>query len=132
MSTYPIGLAKPAQIRSALKIYRVMAIVAGIALFVLVAIIVINGGFGKGGASAVWSPIHGFIYMGYVASILNLGFKSKWSLVRILLNMLSGFVPIVPFIAERRVTRDTEAMLSRAYAVGPEAPAAPGETPAAG
>ncbi len=132
MSTPPVRLAKPTQIRQALKIYRVMAIVAGLALFILVAIIIINRGFGKGGASAVWSPIHGFIYMGYVVSIVNLGFKSKWSLVRIILNMLSGFVPFVPFIAERRVTKDTEALLLKASGTGLAPPAAPGETPAAG
>lgn len=104
----------PGRVRSALKIYRVMAVIAGIALFILVAIIIVNRGFGKGGASAVWSPIHGFIYIGYVAAIANLGFAAKWPLVRMVLNMLTGFVPFLPFVAERRVTRSTEALIAQA------------------
>jgi hypothetical protein len=34
------------------------------------------------------------------------------------LNLLTGFVPILPFVAEQRVTRSTEALLSRAYLAG--------------
>ena len=63
--------------------------------------------------SAVWSPIHGVIYMAYAASIANLGFTAGWSLKRMVLNMLTGFVPVLPFVAERRVTADTEARLAR-------------------
>ena len=48
--------------------------------------------------------------------IANLGLKSAGSLKRIVLNLLTGFVPILPFVAEARVTRSTEALLSR---VGP-------------
>ncbi|MBC7559608.1 MAG: DUF3817 domain-containing protein [Dermatophilaceae bacterium] len=97
--------------RKALGLFKVMAITAGCALFVLIGIIVINGGFGKGGASAVWSPIHGAIYFGYVVSIANLGFKVGWSLPRMVLIMMSGFVPVLPFIVERRVVREVEAQI---------------------
>ncbi|MDQ2796985.1 MAG: DUF3817 domain-containing protein [Actinomycetota bacterium] len=109
---------RPDRVRSALRFYQVMAIVAGIALFILIAIIIVNRGFGKGGASAVWSPIHGFIYIGYVASIANLGFVSRWPLIRMVGNMLTGFVPVLPFIAERRVTRSTRELLARADTLG--------------
>jgi integral membrane protein len=98
--------------RKALGYFKVMAIAAGIALFVLVVILVINGGFGKGGASAVWSPIHGAIYFVFVLSIANLGFKVGWSLPRMILTMLSGFVPMLPFIVERKVAREVEAQLA--------------------
>ena len=119
MSTYPTTLAKPAQIRTALRFYRVMAVIAGIALFVLIAAM-----YDKYGPppnpriSAVWSPIHGLIYLVYAVSIANLGFKSAWGLKRIVLNLLTGFVPILPFVAEARVTRSTEALLSRGYVAG--------------
>lgn len=98
--------------RQALGFFKVMAIAAGCALFVLVVIILVNGGFGKGGASAVWSPIHGAIYFVFVLSIANLGFKVGWSLPRMVLTMLSGFVPVVPFIVERKVAREVEAQLA--------------------
>ena len=102
--------------RKALGFFKIMAITAGCALFVLVVIIAINGGFGKGGLSAVWSPIHGLIYFVFVISIANLGFKVGWSLPRMILTMLSGFVPVVPFIVERKVAREVEAQLAAADA----------------
>ena len=98
--------------RKALGFFKIMAITAGCALFVLIVIIVINGGVGRGGPSAVWSPIHGFIYFVFVLSIANLGFKVGWSLPRMIKLMLSGFVPLLPFIVERRVAREVEAQLA--------------------
>jgi integral membrane protein len=100
----------------ALGFFKVMAITAGCALFVLMVIIAINGGFGKGGASSVWSPIHGLIYFVFVLSIANLGFKVGWSLPRMILYMLSGFVPLLPFIVERKVAREVEAQLADSLA----------------
>ena len=46
------------------------------------------------------------------------GSSPAWGLKRIVLNLLTGFVPILPFVAEQRVTRSTEALLSRAYLTG--------------
>jgi integral membrane protein len=69
-----------------------------------------------------WSPIHGLIYMGYAAAVANLGIKCAWGVKRIVLNLLAGFVPVVPWIAERRNHAEVEAMLQRAYFSG--APAA--------
>jgi len=104
---------------AALAFYRVMAVIAGIALFVLLAAMFVKyGPPQRPGFSAVWSPIHGLIYLVYAGSIANLGLKSAWSLKRIVLNLLTGFVPILPFVAEARVTRSTEALLSRVYVAG--------------
>ncbi len=119
MSTYPTSMAKPNDIRRALTVYRVMAVIAGIALFVLIAAMVVKYGPAQNASfSSVWSPIHGLIYLVYAASIANLGFKSAWGLRRIVLNLLTGFVPILPFVAERRVTASTQALLSRVYLAG--------------
>lgn len=98
--------------RKALGFFKVMAIAAGCALFVLIVIIVINGGFGKGGASTAWSPIHGTVYFVFVVSIANLGFKVGWSLPRMIMIMLSGFVPVLPFVVERKVARELEGRLA--------------------
>jgi len=98
--------------RKALGFFKVMAITAGCALFILIVIIVINGGVGRGGPSAVWSPIHGAIYFVFVLSIANLGFKVGWTLPRMILTMMSGFVPVLPFIVERKVAREVERQLA--------------------
>ena len=137
MSTYPTRLAKPDSIRSALKTYRVLAVAAGIALFILVLEIVMKYVFHLTNVlTEYWSPIHGLIYFAYAVSIVNLGLKCRWPIVRIILNLLSGFVPLVPFVAERRVTASTEALLSRAYFAGAPASGAAaepsGDAPTAG
>jgi integral membrane protein len=114
--SYPTDLAQPVQIRKALSLYRVMAIVAGIALFILIVEMVMKYGMGQQNfLTHNWSYIHGFIYMAYAASIANLGLKLAWSLKRIVLHLLTGFVPLLPFVAERRVTAETEGILARRY-----------------
>jgi integral membrane protein len=119
VSTYPQTLAKPQQIRSALAIYRVLATVAGIALFVLILEMVMKYVFKQTNVlTEYWSPIHGLIYFAYAASVANLGLKAAWGPVRIVKNLLAGFVPVLPWIAERRNTIQTEALLSRAYVAG--------------
>jgi integral membrane protein len=124
VSMYPTTMAKPKQIRSALTIYRVMAIIAGIALFILATEMVMKYGFHqKNFLTENWSYIHGFLYMGFAASVANLGLKVAWPLRRIVLNLLSGFVPFLPWVAEHRNTKEIEAMLQRAYAA--EVPPAP-------
>lgn len=128
MSTYPTKLAKPKQIRSALSIYRVMAIVAGIALFILIAEMVMKYVFTMDNfLTENWSYIHGFIYMAYAASVANLGLKSAWSLVRIVKNLLVGFVPVLPWIVEPKVNRETNALLQRAYVAGTPSAAEDGQ-----
>ena len=112
MSERPIRDAEGA--RKALAFFRVMAFAAGTALFILVVIIIINGGFGRGGLSAAWSPIHGLIYFVYVISIANLGFKVGWSLSKMVLVMLAGVVPFLSFWAERKVAAEVEARLATA------------------
>ncbi|HEY5247898.1 MAG TPA: DUF3817 domain-containing protein, partial [Dermatophilaceae bacterium] len=69
-----------------------------------------------------WSPIHGAIYFVFVLSIANLGFKVGWSLPRMVLTMMSGFVPVVPFFVERYVAREVEAQLVAQDAPVPLAP----------
>jgi integral membrane protein len=119
VSTYPQTLAKPQQIRSALSIYRVLATVAGIALFVLILEMVMKYVFKQTNVlTEYWSPIHGIIYFAYAVSVANLGLKAAWGPVRIVKNLLAGFVPVLPWIAERRNTVQTEALLSRAYVAG--------------
>ena len=116
MSTYPTNMAKPKQIRTALNIYRVMAIIAGIALFILIAEMIMKYGFDQENfLTENWSYIHGFIYMAFAVSVANLGVKAAWGLKRIILNLLAGFVPILPWVAEHRNTQDVNAMLQRAY-----------------
>ena len=74
----------PKAVRTALKAYTVMAFTAGVALFVLIIEIVLHHALGQDNAFIqLWPPVHGFIYMAYVLTIINLGFKLRWSMIRI-------------------------------------------------
>lgn len=109
----PGATTTPAQLRGALKAYRVMAITSGIALFILVGAMILRYGPPQNESfSRVWSPIHGAIYFAYAVSIGNLALKAKWPLLRMVGNMLTGFVPVLPFIAEPRVAHDTLAKIA--------------------
>ena len=58
-----------------------MSIIAGTAVLILVVVMVIRYGFGNEGPSKAWSPIHGWLYMVYAASVINLGFLpgGRWA-----------------------------------------------------
>jgi integral membrane protein len=78
----------PEKVRRALAFYKVMAIIAGTAVLILLVVVVIRYGFDNEGPSKTWSPIHGWLYMVYAASVINLGFLLRWSLGRMVLTML--------------------------------------------
>ncbi|HET8601948.1 MAG TPA: DUF3817 domain-containing protein [Segeticoccus sp.] len=108
--------------RKALGFFKVMATLAGIALFILVIVVIIHYGFHNPKPSNAWSPIHGVIFFVYVVSVANLGFKMRWNLVRMVRIMLAGVVPILPFFVERKVAAEVEAELSTAEGSQPARP----------
>lgn len=100
-STPPV----PPKVKSALGRYRIAAFVVGYALIVLCIAIVLRYGFGIEKAVAIWGPIHGVLYIGYVLLAFDLAYKDRWSLVGTLGVLLAGVIPGVSFLAERIVHR---------------------------
>ncbi len=100
------------KITAAMKRYRVMAWVVGVGLLVLVLVAMPLKYFADAPLLvAIVGPIHGFLYMGYLALTADLGVKSRWPVVRLLLVALAGTIPFLSFVAERKVTaplRDAE------------------------
>ncbi len=90
--------------RGALIRYRVMAFVVGTALVILVfvAIPVQYWGHDKTVAEIV-APIHGYLYLVYLAASADLARRAHWRLGRILMVVAAGFVPFLAFIVEHRV-----------------------------
>jgi integral membrane protein len=82
-----------------------MAYVVGTMLLVLVASMVVKYGFGNDSAVAVAGPIHGFLYMVYLLSALNLGLKARWTWPYLLGVLLAGTIPFLSFVIERKVTQ---------------------------
>ncbi|MEU0566623.1 DUF3817 domain-containing protein [Nonomuraea sp. NPDC005983] len=90
---------------SALKPFRALAYVVGVMLLVLCVAMVLRYGFDVAGMSKVVAPIHGFLYMIYLVTVLNLGMKGRWTWQYMLGIMIGGTVPFLSFHIERRVTQ---------------------------
>lgn len=102
--------ADPPTIAKALTFFTWSAIAAGVAMFILIAEMVLKYGFDNP-VLTWWSPVHGLIFMVLVAATTNLGFKVGWSLVRIGLILLGSCIPFVAFIIERRVAREVQPLI---------------------
>ncbi|WP_219472353.1 DUF3817 domain-containing protein [Nonomuraea rhizosphaerae] len=99
---------------SALKPFRALAYVVGVMLLVLCVAMVLRYGFQIEGMSKIVAPIHGFLYMVYLITVMNLGMKARWSWPYMLGIMLGGTVPFLSFYVERRVTSRVQTALAGA------------------
>jgi integral membrane protein len=100
--------------RRALTAYRVMAWVVGVWLIVLVFVAMPLKYLADSPTMVeIVGPVHGFLYMAYLAVTLTLAYRARWSPVRTILVMLAGTVPFMSFVAERRVTRWLEPLAAR-------------------
>lgn len=96
--------------RGALLRYRVMAYLVGIGLLVLVLVgVPLQYAAGRPGVVAVVGPIHGILYIVYLAVAYDLARRSKWSLGRMAAVVLAGFLPFLAFVVERRITPRVQA-----------------------
>lgn len=50
---------------------------------------------------------HGYLYMIYLVATFNLSLKRNWNLFKMLLVMLAGTVPLMSFIAEARLAKES-------------------------
>ena len=90
---------------AALKRYRVVAWVVGVLLLVLVGIAMPLKYFADEPAMvSVVGPIHGFVYMVYLVIAFDLSVRAKWTFTRTLVVLLAGTIPVMSFVAERKVT----------------------------
>ena len=104
--------------RAALQRYRVMAWVTGVMLLVLVVEMVLKYVV-QAPESVVrwieWVPFaHGWIYVIYLVTVLDLWSKMRWGFGRLAVMVLGGVVPVMSFLVERRVHADAEARLPAA------------------
>ena len=92
--------------RNALLRYRVIANVVGVVLVVFILIAVpIRYLAGEPRLSETISPIHGFLYIVYLAATIDLARRAGWSVLHTVGVMLAGTVPFLSFVVERRTTR---------------------------
>jgi integral membrane protein len=96
----------PPRLKLAMTFYRIMAWVTGVALLGLCLAMILHYGFGAwDNGIAIVAPIHGYLYIVYLVSVVYLGLiKQRWPLTRVVLVMLAGTIPVMSFIFERYVT----------------------------
>lgn len=96
-----------------LTAYKVMSYVTGVGLIVLVFIAVpikyVPALGQKEGPVAVVGALHGYLYMIYVVLALALAYTRRWKLMKVILVVAAGTIPLAVFFAERRVIRDEAA-----------------------
>jgi integral membrane protein len=105
-------------VRDALLRYRVMAWVTGTFLVVMTAWMVLGYGLWDYAASkpALYSRLwmlHGFLYALYLITAVDLSFRLRYSLGRMLAVLVAGTIPFMSFVAEHFVTKDVHARLSQ-------------------
>jgi integral membrane protein len=96
--------ARTQRIHSALGRYRVIAYTVGVGLLLLCVATVLDWGFHQPQLAAIVGPLHGFLYMVYLALGIDLALKARWSVGGTLLVLISGTIPFLSFVAERQVT----------------------------
>ena len=50
--------------------------------------------------------VHGYLFMVYLITVLQVAVKNRWNIVRMLWTMLAGTIPVASFVAERRVVKE--------------------------
>lgn len=131
-----------AQIRSALKFYKVMAYLTGTMLLLLCAELVARYAFGQylfaGGTNALTGQpfgfgfteaepkgvlngfnvsvavliVHGWMYVVYLMSNFRLWTLMRWPFAKMILLALGGVVPFLSFIVEKKFHAEVEAELA--------------------
>jgi integral membrane protein len=100
------------QLQRAWTIYRNLALIVGIALAVL-SFVALPYRYILGNEKNAWTvgawTAHGWIFPIYLLATLNLSGKLKWPVVKTLLVMIAGTVPLMSFIAERRIAKEIPA-----------------------
>lgn len=96
------------KIDGALLRFRVMAFVTGFVLLAGTIALICKDALGfkhmEPGTGILW-VFHGYLFLVYVATVLNLGLKLRWPLLRTAAIMLCGTIPTMSFVAEHVVTK---------------------------
>lgn len=115
-SPSPADSAAPASARpsaasilrsGAYKRYQVMAWLTGVVL-AFMTVVGLPWKYLLGNGEATWYAIgwqlHGFLFMVYLVTVLDVAIRARWSPGRTVLVGLSGTIPFLSFVLERRIT----------------------------
>jgi len=98
----------------ALTRFRVMAWLAGIGLLLLCTSMFLRYVLDIETVLDVVPRVHGFVYIGYLVTVIDLATRMRWPWRRGIVVALAGTVPFLSFVAEHKVTLQTRAELAAA------------------
>ena len=100
--------------KAALLRYRIMAFTVGVGLLVLtfVGVPLQYAGHNKSVVEVV-GPIHGFLYIVYLVSVLDLMIRARLTLKQLLAMVCAGFLPFLAFIIEHNISKTLYAQARR-------------------
>ena len=94
--------------KTPLNRFRAMAIICGINLILLVIYMVakyVFDAFDKGNPFIVIPIAHGYFYIVYILTVLQLAVQKRISFPMILALVAAGTIPVASFIAERKIAK---------------------------
>lgn len=111
--TTPTPSAAASLLRSgAYKRFQVMAWVTG-ALLAFMTVVGLPWKYILGNEGSTWYAVgwqlHGFLYMAYLVTVIDLAIRAKWAPGRTVLVALAGTIPFMSFVFERRTTHQLRA-----------------------
>jgi integral membrane protein len=91
---------------SAYTRYNVVAWPTAIGLVILFFVgVPLEYGFGIKLVDALVGPVHGFLYIAYLAVTFDLARRRDWPYTRMILVMLAGTIPALTFVAKHYVLK---------------------------
>ncbi len=111
---------------SALLRYRVMAFIVGTGLATLVFVgVPLQYAAGVPQVDEIVGPIHGFLYIVYLLVAVDLARRARFTLLQMAAMIGAGFVPLLAFVIEHRVTARIRATYPELGARSPAAQSHP-------
>jgi integral membrane protein len=101
--------------KTALRLYQVMSWIVGVALLVLTYATIRDWVNHQPSLAQIVSPIHGLLYMAYLATVIYVYTKFKPSIGRIVLMVCSGFVPFLAFFTEHYTVKKLSLQLESSH-----------------
>jgi len=100
----------------AYKRFQVMAWGTGL-LLAFMTVVGLPWKYVLGHEDALWYAIgwqlHGFLYMIYLVTVLDVAIRARWAPGRTVLIALAGTIPFMSFVFERRITHQLQAEAQR-------------------
>ena len=91
--------------------YQAMAWVTGI-LLAFMTLVGLPYKYVLGHHDALWYQVgwqfHGFFYMVYLVTVLDVAIRARWTPGRTVLVALAGTIPFLSFVFERRITHQQQ------------------------